>query len=193
MHQTSSISLEDIAARAAGIKAELSRRAHTATLLAFTQYTKSDYEVNWHHKVVADALDDVLRGSCRRLLVMMPPQNGKSELVSRRFPAYALGKRPELRLAAASYNADLAMDMSRDVQLIMDTPAYKQLFPHTRLSEGRDDDVKTTKQFTVVGHRGRYYATGVGGGLSGRTVDIGIIDDPIKNREEAERSATRGA
>ena len=80
------------------IEAELARR----TLLTFTSYTRSDYEVNWHHRVVGAALDRVFAGKCRRLMIFEPPQNGKSEQVSRRFPAYALGRQPDLRIIACS-------------------------------------------------------------------------------------------
>jgi len=141
--------------------------------------------------VIAEELDRVYDGRTRYLLVMMPPQTGKSELVSRRFPAYVLGKKPEMRIAGASYNADLAVDMSRDVQGIIDSPDYQELFPGIRLAENQDKEVRSSHQFQVVGKRGRYYAVGVGGGLSGRTVDLGIIDDPIKNREEAESKTYR--
>lgn len=169
------------------IVAELSRRS----LLDFTKYTFAEYEVNWHHKVVGQALDDVLEGRNRWLLILEPPQNGKSEQVSRRFPAYALGKRPDKRILAASYNADLAADMARDVQKIVDSPQYRVLFPNTRLAEGKDLEVRTTRQFQVVGRRGFYYAAGVGGGMTGKSADIGIIDDPVKNREEAESKTYR--
>lgn len=181
--------LELLTERAANIKAELARR----TLLNFTTYTHPEYEVNWHHEVTAAALDDVLEGKLRRVIVLMPPQNGKSELVSRRFPAYALGRKPHKRIIATSYSGDLASDMSRDVQRIMDSPRYGLLFPNSRLAETTDDEVKTVRQFSVVGSRGYYYSAGVGGSITGKSCDIGIIDDPIKNRAEAESKVYRDA
>jgi predicted phage terminase large subunit-like protein len=174
-------------AELAAIEAELARR----TLLTFTTYTRPDYEVNWHHRLVASKLDDVLDGKCRRLMIFEPPQNGKSEQVSRRFPAFALGKKPKLRIIAVSYGDTLAQDMSRDVQKIMDTPAYKTLFPGTRLAEARDKEKRTQGQFDVVGQSGYYIAAGIMGAITGKTSDIGIIDDPIKNREEAESEVYR--
>lgn len=184
-------SLETINARASAIRREISRRERISSLIEFTKATKPDYKVNWHHEVVARELDLVFAGVTRYLLVMMPPQNGKSELVSRRFPAYVLGKRPETRIACASYNLELASEMSRDVQSIIDSTEYQELFPGIRLSEPREREVRAAHKFQVVGHRGWYFAVGVGGGLSGRTVDLGIIDDPIKNREEAESKTYR--
>ena len=90
------------------------------TLLAFTKRTKPDYRASWHHKTLAKMLDRVAAGNCRRLMVFMPPQHGKSELVSRRFPAWMLGQDPDLRLFAASHTHELAVAMNRDVQRIMD-------------------------------------------------------------------------
>lgn len=171
------------------IQVELARRR----LIHFTAYTKVDYEVNWHHRVVADTLDRVLTRACRRLMIFMPPQNGKSELVSRRFPAYVFGRQPNTRIIACSYNMSLAEDMSRDVQKIMTTREYQTLFPGTKLAEGHDIEKKTQQQFEVVGHRGYYIASGVDGSITGKTADIGIIDDPIKNRAQAESEVYRNA
>ncbi len=169
------------------IEAEIARRSN----LAFTHYTKPDYEINWHHKIVGNALDRVLAGQCRRLMVFEPPQNGKTEQVSRRFPAYAFGKNPNLRIIACSYNDSLAQDISRDVQKIMSTPEYKVLFPNVRLAEGRDPEKRTQGQFDVVGGSGYYIAVGIMGSITGKTSDIGIVDDPIKNRAEAESEVFR--
>lgn len=172
-----------------GIRTELARRS----LVRFTQYTLPQYEVNWHHRVLGSYLDRVLTGEITRLMAFMPPQNGKSELVSRRFPAYALGKHPDLRIVATSYSAGLAGDMSRDVQKVMETEEYTQLFPDTTLPTNADREARTALHFEVVGRRGYYRAAGVGGGITGKTADIGIIDDPVKNREEAESEAHRKA
>lgn len=181
------ISVADAAAELAAIEAELARRH----LLDFTKYTWPGYEENWHHRLVGDALDRVLAGKCRRLIILEPPQNGKSEQVSRRFPAYALGKNPDLRIIATSYGDTLAGDMSRDVQKIMSTPEYRTLFPNTRLGEAKDPEKRTQGQFDVVGRKGYYIGCALHGGITGKTSDIGIIDDPIKNRAEAESPAFR--
>lgn len=124
-------------------------------------------------------------------MVFMPPQHGKSELVSRQFPAFALGRDPDRRIISCSYNSSLATDMSRDVQKIMASPAYRALFPDSRLASDRDDEVKMAGKFNLVGRGGGYYAQGVGGGITGKSMDIGIIDDPIKSRAEAESETYR--
>ncbi len=104
-------------------------------LLEFTKYTKPDYRVNWHHKLLAERLDRVAAGLCPRLMIFLPPQHGKSELVSRRFPAFVLGRNPELRLIGSSHTNDLATSMNRDVQRIICDNAYRNLFPDCRLSD----------------------------------------------------------
>ncbi len=169
--------------------AELARRS----LLRFTCYNYLGYRPNWHHAVLAEHLDRVLSGEIKRLMVFMPPQHGKSELVSRQFPAYALGRNPDLSIISGSYSAELAKEMSGHVQRIIDSQEYGALFPNTRLATEKDIEVRQGLRFGVPGYRGQYFAIGVGGGVTGRTLDIGIIDDPVKSREEAESEAYRKA
>ncbi len=105
------------------------------SLLEFTMYTKPDYRASWHHKLLAERLDRVAAGLCPRLMIFLPPQHGKSELVSRRFPAFVLGRNPELRLIGSSHTNDLAISMNRDVQRIICDNAYRNLFPDCRLND----------------------------------------------------------
>lgn len=175
---------------AAAAKELLARRNARRSLLDFTRYTKPDYKVNWHHQVLARALDAWVAGEIRYLIVTMPPRHGKSELVSRRLPAYILGRHPTAEIIASSYAASLASAMNRDTQRIIDTPRYQNVFPDTQLS-GRHTSTTTgtnwlrnADMFEVVGHGGSYLSAGVGGGITGRGFDYGIIDDPIKDRAE---------
>ena len=76
------------------------------SLAYFTQRTKPDYLMGWVHREICDALDkfldDVRAKRSPRLIITMPPRSGKSELVSRRFPAYAFGRFPDLQIIATS-------------------------------------------------------------------------------------------
>lgn len=168
-------------------------------MLDFVIYTKPDYQVNWHHAALATALDKFVAGNpkYKRLMVFMPPRHGKSQQVSRHLPAYILGRNPDAQIIACSYSADLAQRMNRDTQRIIDDPRYAALFPETQLFGA---SVRTVVQgtylrnsdiFEVVGHRGTYRSAGVGGGITGMGFDFGIIDDPIKNRAEAESKTYR--
>src|SRR5690348_8171115 len=86
----------------------LQRRAARSGLLAFAGYTNSVYQPAPHHTLIAEKLEAVARGEIKRLMICMPPRHGKSELASRRFPAWYLGRMPDKQIIAASYNSDLA-------------------------------------------------------------------------------------
>jgi len=130
-------------------------------------------------------------------MVLMPPQHGKSELVSRRLPAFAFGRNPNERIIACSHTYDLASDMNADVQRIMDSDSYRVLFPQTRLprpgerESGERPEKRTSGVFRITGHEGRYRSAGVGGGITGMPCSLGIIDDPIKSREQADSPTYR--
>lgn len=168
-----------------------------SNLLDFTTFTKRSYRANWHHELICQKLDQFVSGEIKRLIISVPPQFGKSELVSRRLPAFLFGKHPDCRIISCSYSADLAQRMNRDVQRIIDTPEYNFLFPNVNLNES---NVRTTSQgnylrnsdiFEIVGHEGVYRSCGIGGGITGMSMDYGIIDDYLKNREEAESPTIR--
>ena len=183
--------------QAALLERELVERARDS-LLAFTLYTfDGDYEVNWHHRVLAQKLDAFVRGDITRLIITMPPRHGKSELASRRLPAYILGRDPNARIIACSYGLDLALDMSRDAKRVVTSPAYQRVFPNTQLpsahvvTDSREPYKNTADQWQIVGYRGQYLARGVGGGITGKGGDFLIVDDPIKDDEEAQSETYR--
>lgn len=157
-------------------KKELARRH----LLDFIKYRFPDYKINWHHKVLADALERVKKGELKRLMVFMPPRHGKSEEVSVNFPAWCYGDNKDLNIIQSSYSGGLAIDFGRQVRNIMASDEYKELF-ETRLA----DDSQSKATWSTTG-RGNYNAVGVSGATTGKGADIFIIDDPVKNREEAE-------
>lgn len=175
-------------------------RAHRAkkTMLGFVQHQRPGYMVGIHHRVICQKLDDFRAGKIRRLMIFVPPQHGKSELSSRYFPAYMLGHNPDLKIALASYSPDLASSFNSDVQRIIDTPEYRALFPRTTLSSAGDyyggklkGYRRNTEVFEIVGHKGYFKSVGVNTGLTGKTVELGIIDDPVKDRVEAENPESR--
>lgn len=161
------------------------------SLLYSVQNIKKDYVVNWHHDQLAEALEAVQRGEITRLMVFMPPRMGKSELVSRQFPAWCMGKNPDEKIIACSYGATLAGDMGMDVQNIMGSEEYREMF-ETRLKSGVEarkgsKKVKETNlKFDVVNGTGYYIGAGVGGSITGRGFSLGIIDDCCKNRDDAD-------
>lgn len=180
-------------------QAELARRELARrNLLDFTLYTYSgQYQTNWHHRVLCHYLDRWVAGEIKRLKVEMPPRHGKSELVSRRLPAYLLGLFPDDEVMATSYSADLSRRFNRDVQRVIDSPSYRNIFPDTTLSAA---NVRTTAQgtwlrnadiFEIVGRKGVYKSSGVGGSIGGMGFKWGIIDDPVKGAKEANSATFR--
>lgn len=121
----------------------------------------------------------------------MPPRHGKSEGTSRRLPAFLFGRVPDCRIVLSSHTADLAEEMSRDVRQIMDSDRYRDVFPAVRLHSGRRDRDRADL-FDVTGG-GSFKAVGVGGGLSGRGFTHGVIDDYVKDRQQANSPTQREA
>ena len=156
----------------------------------FLGYSNPKYELEWFHKLIADHCQMLLEGKIKNLMVFMPPQHGKSEIISRNFPAWALGQNPDLKIVGCSYSSDLAQQFSRSIQRTIDSKEYQAIFPATYLngSNTRMDArgyLRNIDLFEMVGHRGFYKAVGVGGSLTGTPVDIAIIDDPVKDANEA--------
>lgn len=170
-------------------RAELSaRQSARAGSLSFAQYTMPGYRVGPQHKLLCDKLDAVERGEIKRLMVFMPPRHGKSELTSKRFPAWFLGRNPDKQIITASYGATLAQGFGRDVRNIVASPEFSALFPDIGVAADSSarDNWHTTKG-------GIYTAMGVGGGLTGKGAHVALIDDPIKDRQDAESPVIREA
>lgn len=171
------------------------------SLAHFTTYTKPDYLMGWVHKEICDMLDEFLEAvkekKSPRLIITLPPRSGKSELVSRRFPAYAFGRFPDLQIIATSYSSDLSQRFNRDVQRIIDDEKYLEVFPGTTLNgsrvrtDSRGSYIRTSDLFEIVGHAGAYRSCGVGGGITGQGADCLLIDDPVKDRAEANSATVR--
>lgn len=160
-------------------------------MLAFTKWMYPDFRINWHHKVICSHLDAFVKGDITRLMIFLQPQIGKSELVSRHLPAYIFGKDPDHRILAATYGDSFSSLFNLDVQRIMESEKYHNVFPGVMLAGHGEmgNWIKNSSTFDIVNRRGRYHSVGVGGSLTGRTGNTLIIDDPVKNDEEA-RSQT---
>ena len=157
------------------------------------------YDAQWFHNLVCEKLTGLLDGSLgkKKLMIFIPPQHGKSEISSRRFPAFAFGKYPDLKVALCSYSGTIASGFNRDIQKIMSEESYYELFPNSAfteknvLSKSSNELVRNTNQFEIIGGTGFLKSVGLGGGLTSVTVDLGIIDDPYKDRKEASSIVVR--
>jgi predicted phage terminase large subunit-like protein len=134
----------------------------------------SRFEPNWHLEILTAKLSEVAAGTCRRLIINIPPRHLKSHSASIAFPAWLLGQDPTKQVLAVSYAQDLSEKLARDCRALMASPFYQSVFK-TRLSPDRQavSDFETTDG----GYR---FSTSVGGVLTGRGADIIILDDPLK-------------
>ncbi len=171
----------------------LKRRKARQRLIDYILFTNHTYKTGFFSETICNAIDqfikDVLEGKRPILILAAPPQHGKSEVVSRRLPAFLLGKFAWMRIGGASYGDDLAMSMARDVRRNLNSVEHSILFPVD--STKNKFDVNRMGEFTAPGGSGSYIGVGVGAGLTGRPLDIGIIDDPIRNSQEALSTTTK--
>lgn len=175
---------------------EIVKAAARKNLLIFSRYMQPNLDVQPFHKMYYDVLNDFAFGRIKKLIVTMPPQVGKSEAASRKLPAFLLGLNPDLKISIGSYSTGFARDFNRDVQKIIDTPEYYELFPGTFLS--RSNKVSFTNVYQrnsdvieCVGHTGSLRVVGRGGALTGKSVDISILDDVYKDYSEANSPVIR--
>lgn len=172
-------------------RAELaSRILARRNLIHFIQRMYPQYEAGWVHHDIAKRLEkfsaDVTAKKSPRLMLLMPPRHGKSEMASIRFPAWHLGHHPEHEIINCGYNIDLPMRFSRRVREIVRDAAFKALFEGCVI----DQESQSAEAWNTTAGGG-FTAAGVGGGITGKGAHILIVDDPIKNQEEADSVATR--
>ena len=151
----------------------------------FMDYDSGGKDVDGKHLDVLDkALQDVSEGKIKRLIVAMPPRHGKSERVSKKFPAWHVGRNPGDEIILASYSIDLSREHS---MIARDTLANHPDVFGVNLAKDR----QSAESWGIEGHRGGVKAAGVGGPITGRGARIAIIDDPVKNAEEANSEVMR--
>lgn len=194
------------AAETAAIDRELALRQRQqaallgrTSLLAYTQFTmphpeapndvsRSRYEAERFHTLIAAELDKFLRGElrfsdgrlCTQLIFTMPPRHGKTELATKRMAAQASGLHPEWDIAVASYSDDMAADFGADTRAILTSAQHRQVFPDHKLRRGG-----TAKDNIQTDRGGRLVFVGRGGALTGRGMHLGIGDDLFKDDKEA--------
>ena len=133
-----------------------------------------------HHKRMADAFERVANGTCKRLIINMPPRHTKSEFASYLLPAWFLGKFPHKKVIQASNTGELAVGFGRKVRNLVDSEVYNNIFPNLALQA---DSKAAGRWNTSKG--GDYFAIGVGGAVTGKGADVLIIDDPHSEQEAA--------
>ncbi|MGC0389313.1 phage terminase large subunit [Bradyrhizobium sp. USDA 241] len=167
----------------------LRRRRGREHLIDFTQYTLPKYYADPFHFKVADALERVEQGLCKRLMIFAPPRHGKSELSTRRFPAYFMARNPSKNIISASYNSDFATTFGRNVRDIIKGREFERLFPSVKIRSDLRAADEWQLDYDCGG--GQYYAVGVGSGTTGKGAHLFLIDDPIKDRKEVKSASFR--
>jgi predicted phage terminase large subunit-like protein len=183
---------------------ELAKRHNArSSFKHYCEYVFSQFECSWHHQVIIDNIERMFLPTSdpnhlRRLCVSMPPRHGKSELISRLLPSYILGKNPDTGVMACSYSSELSGRINRDVQRYICSEEFKRLFPDSRMPEGQggrgavsESYTRTSDLFEMVGRRGFYRSAGVGGSITGMGGQWLIVDDPIRNRADADSPTIR--
>jgi len=160
-------------------------------LFQFSCYTfpKIKEDSNWFHETYYGLLQLFFEGKVPRLIVSVPPQHGKSEGSSRRGIAWCLGQFPHKKIALVSYNHPFAAKFNRDVQRIIDDSKYRGIFPNTKIN-GKNvvtnsSWLRNSEEFEIVENTGGLKTIGVGGGLTGNTVDLLVMDDLYKDYADA--------
>ena len=163
--------------------AEKARRS----LRNYCLFMDAGYQMANHlDKVVIPELEDVISGKTDRLMLFCPPRHSKSETVSRKFPAYYLGRNPNHEIILTSYSFNLAKGFSRAIRDQINDTRYRALF-NLRLKK----DQGAVDHWGLHGHKGGLLASGVGGSITGHGADLFIIDDPLKGLKEAESELIR--
>lgn len=132
-----------------------------------------------HAELLADVLERVAADELKRVMIFMPPRHSKSETVSRLFSAYYLRRFPDRWVGVNSYAAELAHGLSRNAR------------ENYRRSGGPISDTSSAAGHWETGEGGGFWAAGVGGPITGKGFHLGIIDDPLKNLEEAQSATIR--
>jgi len=141
--------------------------------LTFVRAIWPEFITGSHHELVAQKLERVASGELKRLIVNMPPRHTKSEFASYLFPAWMIGKNPEMKIIQATHTTELAVGFGRKIKNLLEREDYRAIFPEAKLSM----DSKASGRWDTD-RGGMYYAVGVGSNLAGRGGDLIVIDDP---------------
>ena len=181
---TDPIELEAEKERAAIIEAQ--EDLYFFTRYLFKKRRKYKWRDNWHHRVICDALMEVYRGECNRLILNVPPRYSKTELAVINFSAWCLGHAPDAEFIHTSYSHRLATKNAWNIRALVEHENYRKVFPGLKLKQ----DSRAKDEWRTADD-GCFYAVGVGGSITGYGAgkdrpEFGgaiIIDDPHKAAE----------
>lgn len=156
-------------------------------LLSFTKTTFTKFYASHFHEQYYNVLDLFAKQKIKNLIISAPPQHGKSEGSSRRLPSYIAGVRPDVKQALVSYSATKAEKFGREIMSIMRENVYSDVFPNVKYPDrgytGAKSNTNATRE--SINSDGSMKFVGVGGGLTGETVDLLVLDDLYKDWQDA--------
>lgn len=167
------------------IKKEIARLESNKDLISFCKYTDRYYTPSSHHRLIWEKLQQVEKGDIKRLIITMPPRHWKSRLASQEFPAWYLGSNPNKNVMISSYSASLAESFSRKTRERVRSDEFNDIFNVTLKEDSQNIKHWETKD------NWWFIAAWVWWSITGKWFHLGIIDDPISNREEAESQLIR--
>jgi predicted phage terminase large subunit-like protein len=150
-------------------------------------FSRTMYDVQPHHLLIIELMERVERGEVDRAIVYVPPRHGKSELVTRLYTAWTIGRSPWKQIILGGYADTFAeVEFGRKVKRIMESERYRDVFPEVTFDGGSKavDDM-------MLSAGGQIMSKGRGGGTTGKGADLFVIDDPIKDAKEAESETVR--
>jgi predicted phage terminase large subunit-like protein len=176
------------------------RKART-DFLTFRTLINPDLVMGWWQEEIASELmafhAAMVRGERPKLVIQAPPQHGKSRQIVE-FIAWATGVNPDLKTIYASFSEDLGVRANLALQNIYTSKVYKYIFPETQISERNTvatnrGYLRNKSMLEFVNRQGSFVNTTVQGQITGKSMTLGCIDDPVKGRQEANSLTTRNA
>lgn len=164
----------------------LARRRGRESFADFCRYATPEEPPAEHHELICDVGDRIISGECKRAMFFMPPGSAKSTYATVRFPAYYLGRMGKKGVICASYSDTIATNFGKKTRNLIRGDESQVLFPGLQL---QTDSQAKGEWETHDG--GFYFSVGIGGGVTGRRGDLGIIDDPIRGRKDADSELVR--
>ena len=156
--------------------------------LDFVRYVWPEFICGPHHRIMAEKFEALVRGDLTRVIINIAPRHGKSELTSYLFLAWLMGREPTSKIIQATHTGELAMRFGRKVRNLMDSDVYKEIFPEVALAA----DSKAAGRWET-NRGGEYFATGVGGAMTGRGANFLVIDDPHSEQDALSETAMEAA
>lgn len=148
--------------------------------------TKSRYIVTPQARLLSEIMEKVDRGELLRVAVSIGPQMGKSQIISRAAPTWSIGRHPQLNQILGSYNQDFANEFGFECRNILQSPAFRQVFPDCELMKGGK-----AKDLLMTTLGGKSAFVGVGGSGTGKPADRFTVDDPYRNAKDANSETFR--